>query len=359
MTKKIKPRRAGKWGRRGEGEKGRSGQVTSLISPTPLLPFSPSPCLTTRRAFLHQSSAFAVATAFVHASPSRAPIPTIDTHTHFYDPTRPQGVPWPRPEEKLLYQPHYPAQFVALTQPLNVVGTVVVEASPWVEDNQWILDLAKDHPAIVGFIGNLKLGQPEFAAQLKRFGANPLFRGLRLGEKSSAEGLGQSAFKRDLQRLNERNFTLDVIGGATLLPHVTRLAKLAPKLRLVIDHLPFAVWDNDPAAMKTALAEVARLPQVYAKVSNVVRRVDGRVSEDLSAYRPRLDVLWELFGADRLVFGSNWPVSNLVAPYDSLHKIVAAYFGEQGQTNAEKFFWRNSRRAYSWLPRGKAGELGK
>ncbi len=314
----------------------------------------------TRRAFLQQSAAFAGVAAGLSPLPAlRMPFPAIDTHTHFYDPARPQGVPWPRPEEKLLYQPHYPAQFRTLTAPLNVVGTVVVEASPWVEDNQWILDLAKDNSEIVGFIGNLKLGAPEFAAQLKRFSANPLFRGLRLGEKSIAEGLGQSAFERDLQQLDEREFTLDVLGGATLLPHIPRIAKLAPKLRLVIDHLPFANWDQDPAAMKSALAEVARLQQVYAKVSNVARRVDGRVIEELSVYRPRLDALWELFGADRLIFGSNWPVSNLVAPYASLYKIVAEYFGGKGQANAEKFFWRNSRRAYAWLPRGKAKELGK
>ena len=257
----------------------------------------------------------------------------------------------------MLYQPHYPAQFQAVTSPLKIVGTVVVEASPWVEDNQWILDLAKENPAIVGFIGNLKLGVPEFAAQLKRFSANPLFRGLRIGEKILAEGLGQNSFERDLQRLGEQKFTVDVIGGATLLPHIGRITKLAPKLRIVIDHLPFPAWDNDFAAMKKALAETARLPQVYAKVSNVVRRVDGRVMEDLNTYRPRLDVLWDLFGADRLVFGSNWPVSNLVAPYENLHKIVAEYFGEKDQQTAEKFFWRNSRSAYSWLPRGKAKQL--
>ncbi len=310
-----------------------------------------------RRAFL-QHAALAVAPVVL---PSAVPAftPSIDTHTHFYDPTRPQGVPWPRPEEKLLYQPYYPAQFRALTRPLNVGGTVVVEASPWLEDNQWILDLAKDNDDIVAFIGNLNLSQPEFAAQLKRFSANPLFRGLRLGEKAIAEGWGQRVFESNLQRLGERAMTLDVLGGATMLPHVQRIAKLAPKLRIVIDHLPFAAWDDSPVAMREALKPVAGLPRVYAKVSNVVRSKDGRVVEDLAAYRPALDVLSDLFGAERVVYGSNWPVSERVAPYASLHKIVAAYFGERGPVVAEKFFWRNSRRAYGWLPRGQAKELSQ
>jgi L-fuconolactonase len=310
-----------------------------------------------RRAFLRQAISLATLPVSSHLPADRAPIPAIDTHTHFYDPTRKEGVPWPRPSETVLYKPHYPREFQTLTNLHRVVGTVVVEASPWLEDNQWILDLAKDNPAIVGFIGNLKLGQPEFAGHLKRFSANPLFRGLRLGEKAIAEGLGQAAFERDLQQLGEHKFTLDVLGGATMLPHLPRIARLAPGLRIVIDHLPFAVWDNDPAAMRTALAEVARLPQVYAKVSNVVRRIDSRVITDLAVYRPRLDALWELFGADRLVFGSNWPVSNLIAPYDSLHKIVTEYFAEKGQVAAEKFFWRNSRAAYGWIARGETRRL--
>lgn len=318
-----------------------------------------------RRAFL-QNAALATA-ALTCPAPCRAlpmsiaPLPpAIDTHTHFYDPTRKQGVPWPPPSETVLYKPHYPREFQTLTQPHHVAGAVVVEASQWVEDNQWILDLAKENPFIVGFIGNLELGKPAFAAHLQRFGANPLFRGLRVNARALASGLGQAAFENDLRRLNERRYALDVIGNGAMLTDVWRVAKLAPSLRIVIDHLPFGEWDKDVAAMERALAEVARAPNIYAKVSNVVRRVEGRVIEAPEAYRPALDVLWKLFGADRLVFGSNWPVSNRVATYATLYKIVADYFGAKGvAAAAEKYFWKNSRAAYRWLPRGAAKELGK
>ena len=307
-----------------------------------------------RREFLQQSTAF---TAWPSVAPAK--IQAIDTHTHFYDPTRPQGVPWPPPSETLLYRPYYPKEFVALTEPLGVVGTVVVEASPWIEDNQWILDLAKDNPSIVGFIGNLKLGVPEFAANLKRFTRNSLFRGLRLGERVIAEGLGQRAFENDLRRLAEQGLTIDVIGGSALLPHIARVAKLAPKLKIVIDHLPFGAWDNNVAAMHAALTEVAASPNVFAKVSNVVRRLDNRIVNELAFYRPHLDCLWELFGANRLMYGSNWPVSERVAPYAIVHRIVAEYFNSKNIAAAEKYFWRNSLQAYGWQRRGAAKTLGK
>lgn len=315
-----------------------------------------------RRDFLWQTTAFAASLALTRTLPATlvpVKVPAVDTHTHFYDPTRPQGVPWPNKTETQLYKPHFPKDFVAVAEPLGVVGTVVVEASPWLEDNQWVLDLAKENPSIVGFIGNLRLGVSEFATDLKRFTENPLFRGVRIGERILADGLGQRAFEKDLQRMGEQRLTMDVLGGPALLPNVVRVAKLAPNLKIVIDHLPFGAWDNDVAAMRTALTEVAALPNVFAKVSNVARRVDERLVDDPAFYRPGLDCLWELFGAGRVLFGSNWPVSKRVASYTTLHRIVMDYANSKGAAAAEQFGWKNSQTAYGWQARGAAKTLGK
>jgi predicted TIM-barrel fold metal-dependent hydrolase len=291
-------------------------------------------------------------------SASARPCPSIDTHIHIYDPTRAQGVPWPPKNLEILYSPHLPARFVALTEGMGVAGAVVVEASPWVEDNQWVLDVAKDNPIIVGFIGNLEFGQPEFAARLKRFAANPLFRGLRLRGVTLPKGPGEGAFAEDLKRLADRQLTLDVVGDTAILADVLRIAKMAPDLRVVIDHLPFHEWNKDNVAkMRDALKEVAQLPQVYIKISDVPRQVAGRLMEDAEFYRPGLDVLWNLFGPDRAIYGSNWPVSDLVAPYGSMFRIVADYFAAKPDAAAQKLFWKNSLAAYRWLPRGKARSL--
>jgi len=83
------------------------------------------------------------------------------------------------------------------------------------------------------------------------------------------------------------------------------------------------------------------------------------VVEDAAFYRPGLDTLWELFGPDRVIYGSNWPVSNLAAPYDKVYQIVADYVGTLGREKAEKYFWRNSLAVYRWQPRGPAAGLFK
>ena len=107
----------------------------------------------------------------------------VDTHTHLYDPTRPQGIPWPNKDNELLYRTVLPKHFSETANPCDVTHTVVVEASVWVEDNDWILDLAKDAPSIVGFVGNLDPQQDGYIADLDRLSKNPLFRGLRLRRK--------------------------------------------------------------------------------------------------------------------------------------------------------------------------------
>jgi len=100
------------------------------------------------------------------------------------------------------------------------------------------------------------------------------------------------------------------------------------------------------------LKELAARSNIFVKVSSVLRRVDGRVVTDLNAYRDSLDALWELFGVDRLIYGSDWPVSARVAPYAEVIAIVRRYFESKGREACEKYFWRNSRTAYRWRDRG-------
>jgi predicted TIM-barrel fold metal-dependent hydrolase len=125
-------------------------------------------------------------------------------------------------------------------------------------------------------------------------------------------------------------------------------------LRVVINHLPFdpAMDKDERRKADDALHELGRRPLVYAKVSGVLRRVGGRVPLDLSFYREALDQLWETFGPSRLVYGSNWPVSNQFAPYPGVLKVVRDYFTGKGADAADQYFWKNSLAAYKWIDRG-------
>jgi predicted TIM-barrel fold metal-dependent hydrolase len=320
-----------------------------------------------RRQFLEKSTIGAVAAAgqarLAAAVPERAPAPAklpagtiIDTHTHFYDPARPQGVPWPPKEDKLLYRTVLPEHYRALPKPQPVCGTVVVEASAWVEDNQWVLDLAAREPFIVGLVGNLPVGQEGFAGLLEGFAVNVLFRGLRVNAARLKEGLGQAQFLGDLERLAAKDLSLDVVGWPELLPDTARLARAIPGLRIVIDHLAGASIDGHApdARWRAGMRAAAQHQNVHCKVSGLVEgsgRADGAAPRAVEFYRPVLEAIWECFGPERLIYGSNWPVSERFAPLAAVQQLVADYFGAKGQAALERVFWKNALAVYKWVQR--------
>ena len=108
-------------------------------------------------------AATAIAARPQHAGAQGAPIPIIDTHIHLFDPTRPQGAPYSGPRSAGAAPiAAYPDRYRKLAMPLGSVGAIKVEASPWVEDNLWVLEVAQRDTIIVGVVGNLEPDKPEF-----------------------------------------------------------------------------------------------------------------------------------------------------------------------------------------------------
>ncbi len=278
-------------------------------------------------------------------------IAAIDAHTHFYDPSRPQGVPWPSKADKLLYRTVLPAEFKALTKKHGIAGTIVVEASPWLEDNQWLLDLAAKDPFIVGVVGNLDVAGNDFPRHLQRFAANPIFRGIRINHVGVRKALEQPRLQAHLRLLAKHDRVLDVNGGPDLPADAARLARLLPELRIVINHAANLPIDGKavPKQWLAGMCVAAAEKNVYCKVSalaEATRRTKRDAPTDVAYYRPVLDALWATFGEDRLIYGSNWPVSENAASYATVHGIVDAYFRQRGRAAAEKFFHKNAVAAY-------------
>jgi L-fuconolactonase len=287
-----------------------------------------------------------------------ASVPIIDTHIHLFDSTRPQGVPWPEKDDVALYKPALPDRYRKLTGGFNVVGAIEVECSPWLEDNQWVLDVAAKDPIIVGMVGDLEPDKPEFPKQLERFHRNPLFLGIRYGNlwgRNLGDQLSKPNFISGLRVLADAGLTLDTANpDPALIASVVRLTDQVPNLRVVIDHLPQLDPPADPKVrreLEAHLSELGKRPQVYVKVSEVLRRVGGQVPQHLDFYRDRLDELWNIFGPDRLLYGSDWPNSDHWGSYAEVLSVVREYFTAKGPAVAEQYFWKNSLAAYRWVKR--------
>ena len=299
-----------------------------------------------RRTFLASLGVAAVAPAVNVQSPA---IPIIDAHIHLFDPTRPQGAPYSGPKTASPPVPALPARYRALAVPLGVVGAIKVEASPWIEDNLWVLDVAGRDTIIVGVIGNLEPEKPEFQEYLERYHKNPLFRGIRCGNlwgRDITQQVESPAFINGLRLLAQADLVMDTANPRlSLLQAMVRATDKVPNLRVVLDHLPAlapAETAADRAVLETVLRELGARPQVYVKLSGIIHRVKGQVSTDLGTYRDWLDRLMAVFGEDRVVFGSDWPNSDGVAPVDKVFAIAKEYFASRPRVVAEKYFWKNS-----------------
>lgn len=295
------------------------------------------------------------------ATPPPEPVPIIDTHIHLFDPRRPEGVPWPDKKETALYRPALPSRYRKVTKGLGVVGAIEVECSPWLEDNQWVLDVAAEDTMIVGTVGNLEPGTPDFRKHLERLRRNPLFLGIRYGNlwnRNLGEQISRPDFRSDLAALADAGLGLDTANpDPALISAVVRLTDMIPALRVVIDHLPQMEQPKElsvRSAVQADLNEIAKRPQIFAKISEVLLRVDVQVPDDLNFYRATLDELWEIFGPNRLMYGSDWPNSDRWGPYPLMLKVVREYFTAKGAAVSEKIFWKNSLAAYRWIKRSKS-----
>jgi predicted TIM-barrel fold metal-dependent hydrolase len=213
-----------------------------------------------------------------------------------------------------------------------------------------VLDAEAKDKIMVGTIGDLEPGKPEFRAHLERFHKNPLFLGIRCGNlwgRNLAADIAKPAFVEDLRALAAAGLVLDTANQTPeLIAATLRVTDAVPDLRIVIDHLPQLAAPAD-----SNLRELGKRPQVYAKVSEVLRRVNGRVPLELAEYKPKLDEIFGIFGEDRVLFGSDWPNSDNWAPYGSVIGVVREYFLAKGTAVAEKYFRTNSTKAYRWQNR--------
>ncbi len=269
----------------------------------------------------------------------------IDTHIHLYDPFRKGGTPWPEQDDKVLYKRTLPSRCKELAIPAGVTGAIVVECSHWIEDNQWVLDLAKEDPFIFGLVGNLDANDQRFRDLIYRFSKDPVFRGIRarLWDPNNVDAL---------RLLADCNLSFD----CGLTEGTAKIASEIPDLRIIVNHsagLPME--GNNPDQDQVALMqETASYPNVFCKLSGMMdlRCKIRPAPTDVSHYAPVLDLLWEAFGEDRMIFGSDWPVSdNSERSYGEVLELAQEYIRSKSESAYHKVFCENSRKAYMWIDR--------
>lgn len=297
---------------------------------------------------LTRRSLVAAAVPLAAAPASDSPIPIIDSHFHIYDQTRPQGAPYPFQANQ---PPFLPKDYPASAIPLGIVGGIKVEASPWVEDNLWVLMMIESEPMIVGMVGNLDPVKPEFLEYLDRYRKNKLFLGIRYGnvwkEHDIVAAVRKTEFIDNVKAFAETGLTFEVANPRLdLIEASLRLKDKVPELRMVLGHLQALALPTDASVLRSYEHNLRELKQrgAFVKMSGLHRARGAAPGTpfDPAAYKPVMDFIYDIFGEDLLVYsGRN------KAALD----ILMAYFLAKGRPAAEKYFWKNSVRAFQWVKR--------
>jgi len=254
----------------------------------------------------------------------------IDTHIHLYDTNRSQGVDWPPVADKILYRPVLTEHFDEVADREGIASTVIVEASSRPEDNQWMLDLVKHNPdRYLALVGSLPIGTDEFAGLLERFSKDSRFVGIRMRDRPGGDDFFTDAVWRDLGLLAKKGLTLDVLINNFTIDEVAEVAKRLPDLKIMINHLGGLSITNDPLEIKwkESLKNASQYENVYCKVSGIFQRAGVKPTpKERSFYSPVFEIVFDAFGENRIVYGSNWPVTDRGGSYYEQLSIIRDFF---------------------------------
>ena len=276
----------------------------------------------------------------------------IDTHIHFYDTRRDVSMTWPPEDDAVLYKPHLPAEYSKIARAAGVTGVVIVEASNHLEDNRWVLDLVKDEPDFyIGLVGNVDVNREDFEEQVLKLKKDCRFVGVRPRGPDPIDYSDEQVLA-NLRALAKHDLTMDYLtnsGGIPGIEKIDQVARAIPELTIVVNHcLGYDFDGKAPSADWIAAVErLAENENVSCKISGLYQRsVPQPASQDIAHYQSVLDVLWGQFGKERLIYGSNWPVTKRTGSYASFLQLVDRFISEKGQEARERYYWKNAAAAY-------------
>lgn len=284
------------------------------------------------------------------------PLPVVDTHVHLYQVTRAGSVEWPPRGSGALDRDYLASDYEAVARPLGVSGVVLVEASPTPTDNRWVLDHVAGNPFFRSLVAELDVEAANAPARLAALVAEPRVSGVRAFLWTGSIELDEEQLAL-LGRLAVEGMTLDLVSRGEKNPKagIVRLARAVPELRIIVDHLAGAAGREPSASWVRDLRALAACPNVSLKLSAIFDLFNPGPNEnvawesplDVDAYRPHFDHALEAFGAERVIFGSNWPVTEMSASLGAELGVVERYLEPLGRTLRDRVMFRNAEEFYA------------
>jgi L-fuconolactonase len=267
----------------------------------------------------------------------------IDSHQHFwiYDKERHS---WIDDSMRACQQDFLPADLQPILQQNGFAGCVAVQVDQTEADNDFTLGLAKNNSFIKGVVGWVNLQANSIEERLQHYSQVKLMKGFRhilQGEPDEKFMLG-AMFKHGIGFLNKYGFSYDILIKPNHLRYAKELVTTFPNQRFVIDHLAKPdIKAGEINYWKEGMQALAVYPNVSCKVSGMVTEADWTKwkPEDFAPY---LDVVFNAFGANRVMYGSDWPVCNVAGGYTGVLRVIENYIGRLSQNEQELFWAKNA-----------------
>ncbi len=284
----------------------------------------------------------------------------IDAHQHFwhYNPDRDR---WITGEMAALKKDFLPQQLAPELLAHDIQGSIAVQADQSETETLFLLDLANQHDVIQGVVGWVDLCAGNVAERLNLFSRYPKLCGFRHIAQAEPDDrfLLREDFLRGIKCLGDLDFTYDILVYERQLPAAIELVSKFPGQLFVIDHIAKpSIKSKRYLPWARYIRLIAENPNVYCKVSGLVTEADWRQwrADD---FKPFLDSVFEAFGVERLMFGSDWPVCLLAAGYGQVVQLVADYTRNLPIPDQEKIFGLTAAHFYGQRAAHRATGTGK
>jgi L-fuconolactonase len=270
----------------------------------------------------------------------------IDSHQHFwkFDPMRDS---WIDDSMRQIQRDFLPEDLLPLLAENKFQGCMAVQASQSEEETNFLLDLASKNDFIKGVVGWVDLRDENITERLSHFSKYEKLKGFRhVVQGEPDDFMFGKDFRNGISALKQFDFTYDILIFHRQLPAAIDLAKSFPEQAFVIDHIAKPdIKSGDIASWKKGIKEIAKFKNVSCKISGMVTEADWNQWKP-SDLKPYLDVIFENFSTDKLMFGSDWPVCNVASNYTEVVKTLEDYITLFSIEDQNKIWYENAKSFY-------------
>lgn len=274
----------------------------------------------------------------------------IDAHQHFWQLSKPFDYRWlDDPKLAGIRRDYLPSDLRPHLDAHGIEGSICVQTQHDLAENHWMLEMCRDHAFLKGVVGWVDLASPDCADQLASMRQNARFVGVRhvVQDEPDENFLVRPEILRGLGTLEKAGVPFDVLIYVKHLRHVPTLARLMPQLKMVIDHVAKPeIAHGGFSAWRDAFAACGAFPNVFCKLSGMVTEADW-ANWSPADLKPYIDEALEVFGPDRLMYGSDWPVCELAASYGQVHDALETNLAALSESEKSAIFSGTARAFYS------------